>query len=322
MKHFLLSCTFLLALFAAVILSVVAPAQEGDAEEDAAPAFTYRESATPKAALLEELEAEYIGATSCLMCHEGYKEKYLGTLHALSLGKKYALLSDVGCEACHGPGGVHAEIMGNTEDARWPALVRFAGAKRSYRQFAVCLDCHRKTRDVKDWGESAHGLAQLACTTCHDPHERTKYVHQASNEQPELCADCHSHVAQLFNGPSHHPVLDESKTCTQCHNPHSANGAMSWTKDRWESCGRCHAAATGPYIYSHLAADSDLGDGGCAACHDPHGSASHAQLKVSGNGLCLQCHTDRTNHKPGITCWAAGCHSQVHGSNQNLLLLR
>lgn len=118
--------------------------------------YTYRESAAPKAALVEELGAEYIGAASCLMCHEGYKEKYLGTLHALSLGEKYAPPSDTGC----------------------------------------------------------------------------------------------------------------------------------------------------------------------AACHDPHGSANHAQLKISGNGLCLQCHTDRTNHKPGRTCWTAGCHSQVHGSNQNSLLLR
>jgi len=322
MKHLLLSCTVLLLLFAAAMLSVAASAQEDGANETTTPEYTFRESTSPKAALADELGAEYIGAASCLMCHEGMKDKYLGTLHALSLGRKYALPVEVGCEACHGPGSVHAEIMGDNEDARWPALVRYAGAKRSYRQFAVCLDCHRKTRTVKDWGGSVHGLAKVGCTTCHDPHERTKYAHQIVSKQPELCAGCHSHVVQVFRGPSHHPVLDESRACTQCHNPHGANEALAWTENRWEACGRCHSSATGPFIYPHLSADSDLGDGGCGACHEAHGSANHAQLKISGNGLCLQCHTDRANHKPGRTCWTAGCHSQVHGSNQNLLLLR
>jgi predicted CXXCH cytochrome family protein len=67
---------------------------------------------------------------------------------------------------------------------------------------------------------------------------------------------------------------------------------------------------------------------GCVACHNPHGSVNQKMLNAPDSNLCLQCHA--TGSTPGMlfasgrdhagnpvqgTCWVAGCHEAVHGSN-------
>lgn len=68
---------------------------------------------------------------------------------------------------------------------------------------------------------------------------------------------------------------------------------------------------------------------GCVACHAPHGSVNQKMLVARDANLCLRCHLEITT-TPGIilvggedhrtrlqngTCWTAGCHEAVHGSN-------
>jgi predicted CXXCH cytochrome family protein len=70
---------------------------------------------------------------------------------------------------------------------------------------------------------------------------------------------------------------------------------------------------------------------GCTTCHSPHGSINAKMLVERDNNLCLKCHAQvpgsngalvigKINHSAlGFasrgTCWSAGCHSSVHGSN-------
>jgi predicted CXXCH cytochrome family protein len=73
---------------------------------------------------------------------------------------------------------------------------------------------------------------------------------------------------------------------------------------------------------------------GCVTCHSPHGSVNQRMLNERNATLCLKCHfqqqtkpgrifigdTDHTTFLPQGTCWSAGCHEAIHGSQVNPLL--
>jgi predicted CXXCH cytochrome family protein len=95
---------------------------------------------------------------------------------------------------------------------------------------------------------------------------------------------------------------------------------------RDESCAQCHRAQTRPFVFEHDALRE-----GCVTCHEPHGSINTKMLTESDPNLCLRCHaqtqnaavrgsiyignTDHTGFLRMGTCWTAGCHVAVHGSN-------
>ncbi|HEX4644710.1 MAG TPA: cytochrome c3 family protein, partial [Verrucomicrobiae bacterium] len=77
---------------------------------------------------------------------------------------------------------------------------------------------------------------------------------------------------------------------------------------------------------------------GCTVCHDPHGSINAKMLTMRDSNLCLRCHAqnqalapsgavaanhifigkiDHTTFLSYGTCWTAGCHTAIHGSNVN-----
>ena len=87
-----------------------------------------------------------------------------------------------------------------------------------------------------------------------------------------------------------------------------------------EACYKCHKEQRGPFVWEHEALRE-----GCATCHKVHGSIHEKMLVVRDNNLCLRCHTQanfptigKQNHGgrlPQGTCFSAGCHTAVHGSN-------
>jgi len=71
---------------------------------------------------------------------------------------------------------------------------------------------------------------------------------------------------------------------------------------------------------------------GCTVCHSPHGSINAKMLVQRDSNLCLKCHAQRQENSSNRavvyignvdhgtfmrygTCWTAGCHAAVHGSN-------
>jgi predicted CXXCH cytochrome family protein len=82
---------------------------------------------------------------------------------------------------------------------------------------------------------------------------------------------------------------------------------------------------------------------GCTSCHKPHGSVNQKMLVARDQNLCLRCHLTRppgdaasagqisTSSRINVghtgelhnsdvqrgTCWSAGCHEAIHGSNVN-----
>jgi predicted CXXCH cytochrome family protein len=234
--------------------------------------------------------ASFIGSEACSECHEKINRDFKTADHA-KLQAKGKNAVDMGCESCHGPGSKHKESGG--EDG-----------------------------------------------TIVNPHK-----------SPETCFQCHLDKKAEFSLPYAHPVLAGKMTCSDCHDPHKGNavkGGGTQLHGNNETCAECHKAQTQHFIFSHDAVKE-----GCSTCHNPHGSVNQKMLTQRNATLCLKCHFDSHtglgvngggaaisgqmgpsgSHGPTSptgsgatsrfnqgTCWSAGCHEAVHGSNTNVEL--
>jgi len=272
-------------------------------------------------------DAEVLGFEDCADCHEEVRgHAPIPTYHE-------------DCEACHGPGSIHAE----TEE---PGDIRFPAS-------ADCLTCHEKGRESHlAWATGEHQRAGLICSDCHDPHQREPNLLRLAGEirfgdldpNSTLCVQCHQDVASRLNFPSHHPVREGMLSCTDCHESHG--DTRTSLGDRVSLCAGCHQDYVGPWIFEHAPAAED-----CTMCHNPHGAASDNLLDTSGPMLCLSCHSTadpwhfKATGEPGleiisndyptqasqvITMLGAGayytrctdCHGAIHGSYQDRHLRR
>ncbi|MBI3316994.1 MAG: hypothetical protein HYZ85_03190 [Candidatus Omnitrophica bacterium] len=140
---------------------------------------------------------------------------------------------------------------------------------------------------------------------------------------PSSCFTCHTDKKFQFQLPSHHPVLEGKMSCSDCHSAHGAD-VRPWSATTLsginEACLHCHKEQKGPFVWEHEAVRE-----GCTTCHQVHGSLHAKMLVARDNMLCLRCHTQmnfpiigRQGHGgrlPQGTCFSAGCHTAVHGSN-------
>lgn len=208
-----------------------------------------------------------------------------------------------------------------------------------------CAECH--TNYTRVFASSPHarmhfqGVAMAdatGCEACHGPGSRHiaagggrgRFIVNPARK-PEVCFNCHLEIHAEFNLPQHHPVMEGKMNCIDCHDPHGldimkpARGlAMARLN---EQCGECHREQSRPFVFEHEAMRD-----GCTTCHQPHGSVNAKMLTERDNNLCLKCHAqtpgagvasaqvfigqiDHTDRLRMGTCWNAGCHTAVHGSN-------
>jgi len=227
--------------------------------------------------------ATYIGSDQCDTCHDNIYKDFATADHARLMAQGTNAL-DAGCESCHGPCSTHAESGGDTK----PPYTFTSGRAET----------------------SSYG-ARLAS--------------EPPRSEETVCYQCHGDVRAQFQLPVHHPVPEGHMTCTDCHDPHKGSiflgGGTSQLSEN-EMCLRCHPAERGPYVFEHEAMRE-----GCVTCHNPHGSINAKLLKVRDSNLCLRCHfqqisngqiliggSDHTLRLQQGTCWTAGCHEGVHGS--------
>lgn len=216
-------------------------------------------------------------------------------------------------------------------------------ADAQYVGSAECATCHAEiTEGFKHAGHAHLAIAGVkdldpSCEACHGPGSRHAQAGGGRGvaivnpgREPEACFQCHLDKRGEFHLPNTHPVLAGRISCTDCHNPHTGravehSGALALGREN-EACTRCHTAQAGPYVFRHNAMAE-----GCTSCHNPHGSVNQKLLVARDANLCLRCHLEhpavegngtfmvggedhRTRLQNG-TCWIAGCHEAVHGSN-------
>ncbi len=227
--------------------------------------------------------ATYIGSEQCDTCHDNIYKDFVTADHARLMARGTNAL-DAGCESCHGPCSTHAESGGDTK----PPYIFTSGRS----------------------GTGSYG-ARLAV--------------QPPRSEETVCYQCHADVRAQFQLPDHHPVPEGRMACSDCHDPHKGSiflgGGTSELSEN-EMCLRCHPAERGPSVFEHEAMRE-----GCTTCHNPHGSINAKLLNVRDANLCLRCHfqqvsngriliggSDHTLRLQEGTCWTAGCHEAVHGS--------
>jgi predicted CXXCH cytochrome family protein len=226
----------------------------------------------------------------------------------------------------------HAEMFA---DASYFFTERLGLEGATYVGSESCGACHEKT--AKEFKLSSHARISLVgenvkgqdCEMCHGPAsihldesgKRGTIVNPKGD--PQACFVCHIDKKSEFSLPFHHPVLEGKMSCSDCHSPHGAE-VRPWSattlEDVNQKCFECHKAQRGPFVWQHEAVRE-----GCTTCHAVHGSMNSKLLVARDNNLCLRCHTQvdfptigNSSHAtrlPGATCFAAGCHTGIHGSN-------
>jgi DmsE family decaheme c-type cytochrome len=148
-------------------------------------------------------------------------------------------------------------------------------------------------------------------------------------KSPQACYRCHFDKEAEFSLPYRHPLGEGKVTCASCHDPHGADSAKSPALAMArvnDTCRECHREQTLPRAFEHEAMRE-----GCTTCHAVHGSINPKLLTENDSNLCLKCHAQRqaaggvwigtSNHSGRFavssSCWTAGCHTAVHGSNIN-----
>jgi predicted CXXCH cytochrome family protein len=228
--------------------------------------------------------ASYVGSDQCDLCHDNIYKDFVATADHARLMAQGTNALDAGCESCHGPCSQHVESGGSV----LPPYTFASGRAET----------------------SSYG-ARLAM--------------EPARSEETICYQCHTDVRSQFQLPFHHPVPEGHMACTDCHNPHKGSiflGGGTSQLSLNEMCLHCHPAQRGPFVFEHEAMHE-----GCVTCHNPHGSINAKLLKVRDSNLCLRCHfqqiqngriyiggSDHTLRLQEGTCWTAGCHEGVHGS--------
>jgi tetratricopeptide (TPR) repeat protein len=185
---------------------------------------------------------------------------------------------DIGCEACHGPGGEHARSL-EAEDI----LLQTSSA--------LCGSCHTRTGKVlpDDDLQAMHDFVQNWNS---DPHATSTRDHSFS----AFCARCHTPDQGHFSpsqGSPNRRIFSEHKqavTCIGCHNPHEL------TNPRYYEDPLRLQSASLPRLHTYRGDDGDFTttdfqehetvEQVCEACHS---GADRVDLDHAG-AQCIDCH--------------------------------
>ncbi|MGI9291208.1 MAG: DmsE family decaheme c-type cytochrome [Gammaproteobacteria bacterium] len=264
------------------------------------------------------------GADTCLGCHNDPSMQVIFRTPHGQQADPASPMAQLQCEACHGPGGEHADRR--KPGPRHAEIVSFSGDNGSSpaTQNAVCMDCHQNDVSLA-WAGSVHERNEATCASCHSVHTKVDPV-SLQAEQANVCFDCHQQQRADSLKPSAHPIRFNLMVCGDCHNPHASVSSGQLTRNTTnELCLECHQEYRGPMLFDHAPVSED-----CSLCHQPHGSIHPALLTRRPPLLCQSCHSQAGHPSASFTSDSLpggnpsvmvlerscmNCHTQVHGSN-------
>ena len=253
--------------------------------------------------------AFYTGTDSCVPCHDDIYVHYKQTVHS-RLDRSEIQGFVKGCETCHGPGSLHVQAKGGSDNIL--NFSRLSAAQSS----EICLECHRGA-PVMNWRANSHLLNDVGCNECHKSHKVSgaKMVYLGD---PDICFTCHHEKRAQQMLPSHHPIKEKKMKCGSCHENHGTENNNLKGETLNDVCSDCHAEYQGPFTFEHDPVVED-----CSICHEPHGTIANNLLKQNQPFLCLRCHRGHSeNREAGVHPASSAlltsctqCHSKVHGSD-------
>lgn len=177
-----------------------------------------------------------------------------------------------------------------------------------------CIDCHNELIENK----ILHDPAKESCENCHqinikDHSENNVKGLNLAEKVPDLCFICHDGLKSgLDTLRNVHQAINNKKSCTYCHSPHSSKENKLLVMEQKNLCLTCHnkdVSTNGRKPvnikklldnskFIHPALESD----GCVVCHQPHGSSNNYLLissfpagnyspaKIDNYAICWECH--------------------------------
>ena len=273
--------------------------------------------------LFSQAEAQYTGDEACLECHEERQADFANNPHHRAELDPQLVAEKVGCESCHGPGSLHADANGDTENPGYATIRIFKGLDAEAAS-AACRTCHLSEEQM-DWDHSPHSANGVGCTDCHQVHQTGEALTSnliAADNTADLCLTCHQDKRASISRSGHMPIKEGGMDCADCHNPHGTmNDHQLRAASNNDLCLTCHTDKRGPVLWEHPPVRED-----CLTCHEPHGSNSDKVLAAKRPYLCQSCHI-ATRHPSTLydlpdlesnrlfnrSC--TNCHTQIHGSN-------
>jgi predicted CXXCH cytochrome family protein len=266
------------------------------------------------------------GTETCTTCHTEVGKDYRHAFHAQQ---------GVECEQCHGLGSLHVQGGGDISK-----IISFR-QRSAHDANGVCLSCHARDANLRNWMAGRHASHKLRCTDCHQTHNysakgdskndgsldvmtparvsnvenlvpEAKVMMQPRWQANDACLRCHQTERGQMSLPYHHPLREGKMSCADCHDPHGGvtgnNLRMANTN---QLCLSCHSQYRGPFAYQHPPVTEN-----CMTCHTAHGSPNTNLLSVSMPALCLQCHAGHHNGAgTPLPDRCTNCHRSIHGTD-------
>ncbi|NPB06458.1 MAG: hypothetical protein GXO03_02515 [Aquificae bacterium] len=274
------------------------------------------------------------------LCYTCHKERYL---------KKYdhKPVKEGKCLKCHDPHQSDTKKLLKAPSV--PLLCASCHAPDKARKLRI-----KKVVDINV--RYKHKPVDKDCTKCHDPHtsDHPKLLITSLDWRMEFCLDCHAKVKDpevrkkidirplITKAKVKHDAVYKKNKCMNCHNVHGSNNRGMLWKNPVQQCLECHnkplKKRENGYVlmnmekhlkenkYWHKPIEEYEKRGGCAACHNPHGSDNIFILKgffpegfyVRGLAfkdlICFNCHKERERFTQKYTTTA----TKFRNGNLNL----
>lgn len=218
----------------------------------------------------------YLQNVTCQSCHGP------GSLHVASGSDKQAtiglVLNSSLCGSCHyseqGLSGQHHptynewSVSGHNTSGTLPGFIKQPNCANCHEaldaaQFLESGGTVYKTV-IRAPGEDAPITWEIACVTCHDPHDNSTEF-QLRLPKETICATCHNSGGAQPGSEVHHPMAEMRNNtagygidragldympnipCIRCHMSNDSAGIANHTfAPRAEACRECHGNATFP----------------------------------------------------------------------------